>query len=382
VHALTRTLGSGLLALCVVVQAVRAAGPPVWLQVSGALGPAADKTLHETAARFRSVVQPLSNPRQLGTSPTAAAAAERARAIGQALERARAREGEALWDECVREVAGAMADATALLAARNEWNLLRDLHVQAGVCMSLAGQPSGAQLHFVAATLLDESEPARGLHREEAERVQLEARRDVLSRPRGAVHVITEPPGAHVFLDGRPVDGTTPLALSARLGDHFVSVQRFRYETNTEVRLLQPSASVRINLEPARRDTLAAQLAALGQAGAEHPSEQELTLARAGYARAEQVIFAAPGAQDGVALSLLDVASGRTLRTLQGGHADHEALRKALCDLLHERCDPPKKIPWYVWPLAGAVVAAGAVTAIVLLQNDRDTRFCPPSGCR
>jgi hypothetical protein len=277
-----------------------------------------------------------------------------------------------------------MADATELIAARGEWSLLRDLHVQAGVCMSLSGQEAGARLHFLSAALLDESTPGLGLHREEAERAQLEARKDVLARPRGTVHVVTEPPGARVFVDGRSIAGTTPLALSARLGDHFVSVQRFRYETNTEVRLLQPSASVRINLEPARRATLGAQLAALAGSAPEKPADDELTLAMAGYARAEQVIFVG-GAHSSAAydLRLMDVASGRQLRSVHAARtADASALSRAVCDLLREKCEPEKGVPWYVWPLVGAVVVAGGATATVLLQNNRETRFCPPSGCR
>jgi len=59
----------------------------------------------ESVARYRSVVeaQPLPPP---GVSPEQAAIEERGQVVRLALVRARKKESEALWDDCVREVAG------------------------------------------------------------------------------------------------------------------------------------------------------------------------------------------------------------------------------------------------------------------------------------
>jgi hypothetical protein len=363
-----------------------AAGPPVFIDEAGPVDRAQMRVVRDTIARFRSVAEPVSLPTPGAVSPEIAAADQRAQAIRLALGRARKKEGEALWDDCVKEVTSAMGDAIEVIAGTGEMTLLRDLHTQAGACMSLAGEAAGARLHFWAATLLDETPPPTGLHRQEAEQAQVDARREILARPSGKVRVVTDPAGARVVVDGREIAGTTPLDLDARLGDHFVTVRRFRFETNTEQRLLQPSAVVRINLEPARRSTLGEQLAAVraGMRGGDAPSPDELRLAAATWSRAEQVF--AVSTDDKTAtyrLTLIDAPSGRVLRAATAARgATDAALRTSVCGALGEICEPQRGIPWYVWPLAGAVLVAGAVTTAIVLNNNRDTRFCPPSGCK
>jgi len=250
--------------------------------------------------------------------------------------------------------------------------------------LSLADQASGARSHFRSAALLDETPPPSGLHREEAERVQVEARNELLARPRGKVRIVTEPPGARVLIDGREVPGVTPIEVEARLGDHFVTLRRFRYESNTEQRFLQQFGLVRVNLEPARRSTLGAQLLAVRQAQAPMPSADEIFLAEAAWSRAEQVLSVAPTNPGGAyRLSLTETANGKVIKSVPlARSADEAATRRAVCDLLGETCEAPRGIPWYVWPLAGAVIVGGVVTTTLVLENNRDTRFCGPSGCR
>jgi hypothetical protein len=82
-------------------------------------------------------------------------------------------------------------------------------------------------------------------------------------------------------------------------------------------------------------------------------------------------------------LSLTETANGKTLKSMPLSRgADEAATRRTVCDLLGETCEAPRGVPWYVWPLAGAVIVGGVVTTTVILENNRDTRFCPPSGCR
>ena len=244
--------------------------------------------------------------------------------------------------------------------------------------MSLADQAPSARLHFLVAALLDESPPPTGLHRQEAESAQADARSEILARPRGKLRIVTDPPGARVLVDGREVPGTTPLEADVRLGDHFVTIQRFRYEPNTEQRFLQPFGLVRVNLEPARRSTLSDQLAAVSSGRLPAPPPDELRLAQAVWSRAEQVLTVSrdEGAMGGYRMLLAEGATGKVVRsTMVTPQADNALLRHAVCDVLGETCEVSRGIPWYVWPLAGAVVLGGVITTAVILENNRDTRF-------
>jgi hypothetical protein len=371
-----------LVVLALAVRPVWATGPPVFVAASGPVDPKALRAVVDEVGRHRAVLEAALPPSDPAVSPERAAAEERRAAVRLALDRAKKQESLASWDDCVKEAAGAMSDAIDVVAYGGDLQLVRDLHLMAGACMSLAGQVQGARLHFIGAALLDESPPETGVHREEAEEAQRQARVDVLGRPRGKVRIVTDPSGAQAWIDGRVVPGTTPLDAEVRLGEHFVTVRRFRYEPNTEERLLQPSGLVRVVLDPAHRQTLRDQLAAVSKGERVDPAE--IALARAAWSRAEQLVevSSAPGAS-GYRLKLIDVLTGRPVRS--GGlarAADGSAVRSSVCALLDEPCEVSRGIPWYVWPLAGAALVGGVVTTIVVLENSRQTRFCPPSGCR
>src|SRR5205814_81479 len=131
-------------------------------------------------------------------------------------------------------------------------------------------------------------------HREEAERAMEQALGEVRARSRGNVRIETEPPGAEVWIDGKRIAGPTPVDVDVRLGDHFVTLRRFRFEPHTDRRLLQPTGRAKITLLPASRATLQDQLAAMARAGATRPPETEVRLARAVWSRAEQIVEVAP----------------------------------------------------------------------------------------
>ena len=85
----------------------------------------------------------------------------------------------------------------------------------------------------------------------------------------------------------------------------------------------------------------------------------------------------------GYKLSLVETGTGKSVRTAAvSASADGTAVRRSVCEVLGESCEVARGIPWYVWPLAAAVVVGGVVTTTVILDNNRDTRFCPPAGCR
>jgi hypothetical protein len=359
-----------------------AAGPPVVIEAAGGVDPGALRRLRDVVVSRRAVREDLAFPPAMSVSPERAATEQRAASIRLALGRAQKLESEAAWDDCVREAAGALSDAVEVLAQIDDLALLRELHVQIGACMILNQSVANARPHFIAAALLDEGKVKLGLHREEAERAQGEARAEVLARSRGRVRVETVPSGAEVWIDGKKAAGTTPLDVDVRLGDHFITTRRFRFEPRTELTVLQPSGVVRVPLDPARRETLREQLAAVTAGAVSRPAEAELQLARAVWSRAEQAVIveALAGA---TRVRVVDAQSGQALGEASVRKGDDDATtRKRVCDALGETCEAQARgVPWYVWPLGGAAVVSAAVTAGVVLNSNRSLRICPSGGC-
>lgn len=304
---------------------------------------------------------------------------ERVAAIARALSQARRHEEVAAWEACAKEAGDQLAPATELLASAGNLELLRDLHLQIGACLSLGPEPANAQPHFRVATLLDEGQPLTGVHREEAEQALAQAREEVLARKKGPVTLTTVPPGAEVWIDGRRV-GVTPVAAEVRLGEHFVTLRRFRFEPQTSHALFQPGTSIRFVLLPARKSTLERQLAEV-KTGQHHPPAAELSLARATWSDAEQLL-ALTARTGSVHLLLGAVDGGKTLRRgTVDPDADDDVLRDAVCGVLGETCEGEGGIPWYVWPIAGAALVGGAISIGFVADSQRSTRFCPSGGC-
>jgi hypothetical protein len=360
------------------------AGPPVVMSPDPGADAGLVKRVRDVVAGRRAIREDLGLPPVESVSPEQAAMAERAASIRLALERARRAESEASWDACVREAAGALSDAVEVLAKVNDLGLVRDLHLQIGVCLTLNNSAPSARPHFVTAALLDEAPPRPGQHREEAEKAQAEARAEVLTRSRGRVRVETSPPGAELWIDGRKTAGVTPLEVEVRLGDHFVTTRRFRFEPHTELAGLQPSGLVRIVLDPARRATLREQLSAVAAGVGPRPSDDELRLGRAVWSRAEQAVVVSPlGGGTTCQVRVLDALTGEPLRSVQVAPSDDEdAVRRRVCDALGETCAAPSRgVPWYVWPIAGVALAGGVISTTFLVNSNRSYRYCF-GGCR
>ena len=70
-----------------------------------------------------------------------------------------------------------------------------------------------------------------------------------LQRGSGRVTIITDPPGAEIWIDGEPHDGTTPLTLSdLRSGDQQLEVRLARYRTETHSVEILPGETARLDL--------------------------------------------------------------------------------------------------------------------------------------
>jgi hypothetical protein len=358
-----------------------AAGPPVVVSADQGVDSTLLRRVRDVVSARRAIRDDLALPPPDAVSADQVAMTERAAGIRLALGRARRAESEASWDACVREAADALPAAVEVLAKVNDLLLLRDLHLQIGACLTLAGSPANARPHFVSAALLDESEPTIGVHREQAEKLQAEARLEVLARAHGPVRIETVPPGAEVWIDGRKATGVTPLTVDARLGDHYITARRFRFEPHTERSVLQPSGTARVVLDPAGRGTLREQLASLAAGALTPPSTDELRLARALWSRAEQVVALTPVGAKRCRLQVLDAATGEVLKSAPISHNEEDdSLRRAVCNALGETCETkPRGIPWYVWPIGGLAIAGGVVSAVLIANANRDYRFvaCP-----
>ncbi len=342
----------------------------------------------EESVRARRAVLPLRPMPEETRAPEDLANEQRVAAIAQALQRARQHEEVAGWDACTKEAGDMLGSATEVLATQNRLELLRDLHLQIGACMSLGPEPESAQPHFRSATLLDETPPPKGLHREEAERALEAARADVLRLQRGPVRIETDPPGAEVWIDGKQAPGVTPLTVPARLGTHFVTVRRFRYEPDTRAMHLQPKTRVRLVMHPARRDTLTQQLAEVNAGKREVPAG-ELQLARALWSRAGQLLLLEPAkgaAQQGaVSATLLGASTGATVkRRVLSPALDDDQLMLQVCALLGERCEVESSSvfasPWF-WIATGVALVGGAIAVGFAVDSQRGAVFCPSGGC-
>ena len=298
------------------------AGPPVMVVADPGVSQDLLKRIRGIVAQRRAVRDDLALPTAESVSPEQATMANRTNAIRLSLERAVAAESVASWDECVREAAGALSDAipgigSCRLSRASPRPSRRDLRLPYA-----SGDAVSARPHFVAAALLDERPPNAGRHREEAERVEAEARDQVLAQAWGTVRIETTPPGAELWVDGRKALGTSPVNVDVRLGNHFITVHRFRYEPHTELALLQPSGVVRIALDSAQRSTLREQLSSLAAGAFPRPSDDEMRLALAVWSRAEQLVEVTHDTGQRQSVKLFDALTGDVLREGRVNDAD------------------------------------------------------------
>jgi hypothetical protein len=365
------------LTLLISVQS-QAGDTPVMIVGEDEVSASAIARIEEEVKKHRPVRERLALPASGYGALEREAREHRHKAIGLALERARRNESEAAFAPCVREAAAVMGEATEVLAETGDLSLLRELHLQMGACMVLDNDAASARPHFLAALTLEEAMPPAGRHRQEVELALGESRAEVTARKRGKVLIATEPAGAELWIDGRKQRGTTPLRVDVRLGDHYITVRRFRFEPHTARAVLQPTGRLLLGLEPASRATLREQL--LGKRKRRDRDEMRLAVAR--WSRAEELLTVS-SARSGLRLELSDAALGDPIRTSTFGDVDDdEALAAAVCRVLAERCEPPSTgAPWYIWPIVGAAVVAVGITVGVVMEMERDVTFCPPSGC-
>lgn len=371
---------------CTLSLTVRAAGPPVVVFQD----PGVDRS---TAARVRNVIRAKRSVVDLRPLPAAQASSAQSvqlkldvDRIKRALSAAAAFEANAKWRSCYKTVAEVMSTATDILTRTGEISLLRQLYVKQGVCLTL-NDPASAKPFFLKATMIDESPPKAGMVRVEAEQLWSGQRDDVQSRLRGPVQIVTDPPGAHVWLDGTKLDGVTPLTVTARLGQHFVTLRRFRYEPVTVSVPLQPGMTQPFVLTGAETQTLREQLrpAAEGTIAIE---PVELRLAQTVWSGAPELILLGkrPGPTTSVEVSLIDAKNGGTIRSGNvAGDADDATVLSAVCDVLGENCAPPgglSTLETLAIAALSVVAAAGVSTAVGFAIDDaRGFRFCPSGGC-
>lgn len=103
------------------------------------------------------------------------------------------------------------------------------------------------------------------------------------------------------------------------------------------------------------------------------------------WSRAEQVVDVAPLGPDApfaCRVQVVNAVTGQPLRAARVSVTDSDdTLRRAVCDALGETCEAkPHGIPWYVWPIAGVAVVGGVVSAVFIVNANRQYRYvsCPP----
>ena len=167
----------------------------------------------------------------------------------------------------------------------------------------------------------------------------------------GTIEVVTKVVGAEVVIGGRTV-GMTPLALPVRLKRDkavVVEVRKEGYHTLERRLDLSKVSSVRLEVEPKRKDTTALLLVASPVAGARvfvddrpignAPSESFL------LPGSHRVQVSAPGYDDSEITVVLEVGE-----------------RKPVTVLLKEETPVYKR--WWLWTAVGAVVVTGVVLGV------------------
>jgi hypothetical protein len=146
-----------------------------------------------------------------------------------------------------------------------------------------------------------------------------DARREVARLPRGSVEIVSDPPGAVVYVDGRLVGSTPTTAEGLTVGTHFVTCKREGYvklvtRAQVSAHLQQ---TVRVSLERSRKYLLLAQSIERSQNAFGAPQAVDAMVDLRTFLYIDQVVFVrlergAEG-QVGVDAALYDVRSRRRL---------------------------------------------------------------------
>jgi hypothetical protein len=225
------------------------------------------------------------------------------------------------------------------------------------------------------------------------------ARTAVGKRPRGSVELVTMPPGAKAYVDGRFMGVTPTLAYGLRIGDHYATYKLTGFIKAAQKISVHPDEQTKFEQDLRRSDKflLLQQSLVNGQKGLGQPTANQGMLDLKTFLYIEQVIFATIGYAGPdrvqVAAYLYDLRSKLrlSLATLYASTATFVEI-PSLCRQLYfnVRIDgvleaPPEPPPppqqkrrpfyatWWFWT-AIAVGTAGIVIPVVLVP---ERKTCP-----
>jgi len=305
-------------------------------------------------------------------------------------------------DLAILEFEGALRSLEAVFADLPRLDDLAEAHLGLGVTYQAKGQEDLAAREYLRVLLL---QPERQLDEAVYSPLVLERfgrmREQLATSLRGSVSLLSQPPGAEVSMDGRPV-GATPITIpGVAPGAHYFALRLDGYRTwsgvlevpaggveRQEVFLVEGERIDRLRLRQrleagARAADAEALARGLGVGrlvlvSFEHPAGQSM-LRVAAYRGGGREVLAA-GVFGGEEESLAALAA-RLRRWLDG---DATAFAPAAPmgggqpgglvggqDPVTPPAEPAWYERWWVWTLVGAaVVGAAAATTVVLLQGD------------
>ncbi|HOX42026.1 MAG TPA: PEGA domain-containing protein [Myxococcota bacterium] len=295
------------------------------------------------------------------------------------------------------EFQGALRLLEAAFADLERLDDLAEAHLGLGVTYQAQGQDAQAEREFQRVLLL---QPERQLDEAVYSPLVLErferARQQLATSLKGSVSLLSQPPGADVRMDGRPV-GATPITIpDVRPGAHYFSLRLDGHRTwsgvlevrpggveRQEVFLVEGERIERVRLrQRLEAGPRAADAEALAQGlgvgwlvlvSFEHPAGQSMLRVSAFRAGEREVLAAGVFSGEAEALAALGERLGRWLagdRTALAAPGPTGFLPGG-----EPLPPPPEETAWYeqwwVWTLVGvAVVGAATATTVVLLQGD------------
>jgi tetratricopeptide (TPR) repeat protein len=261
------------------------------------------------------------------------------------------------------------------LVHAGRFDLLQELHLWRGICLSKSGETDRAREAFGQAVLLDQRplDTARfppavtAAHAREIE---------ALSRlPRGTLRVVVSPAGARVKVNGRTVD---PRGVQLPIGRHWMVVEAVGYMPAVRrVEIGTRPTALRVALEPAPPSLVAHQLSALRARGALDPTRPFVAALLARLERIDEaLVVTEQRSGDRVQLALTRVQA--TDGAVVGRFTDNTASAqlKASVDRGLLRLWPlpsPPVVPpstpvykrWWFWTIVGTLVVGGTVGAVL-----------------
>ena len=270
---------------------------------------------------------------------------------------------------CLAQLEGEGAEAELL--ARGERTLAARLLAWRAACHTGARHPEPARAAAEALAIFQAPLPDDvASMTPEVEALLAEAARDVAARKVEQRTLDSEPAGASVELDGRPVACTTPCVMDVLPGAHVVRMSADGFTPAWQV-LARPD--IRLTLQPASPELAGAQWRRRVERGDSRDGAAAVHLLSVSLRAPRLVVLTGDVAAPGLLRGALAIDGTVTVRAERDG--DAEGL---LRDLLERGRVVEAPVPlyqrWPFWLAVGAAVAAGATTAAVLITRDPTTR--------